>query len=137
MTVSRLSRTLLISLLAVVSVLAAGGGRVLCIANTHVAFEAAGNRGGCNDVDTEGAGVAIQSTDGECVDIELASVGLEAAGHRVASSSGSIDLPPLLPLAFVGLLPEPAPRQFDVSAAALIAAPPAHLLPLRSFILLT
>ena len=129
---STLSRQLR-SLIAVL-VLVAGVGlpatKILCVADDHVAVESAAAMGGCD-------GNRIQSTASledadDCVDVLLST---RAVSDAATTLSKLIPLP--LTAALIGTLDEP------VDAGRALAGPPRerqsppHLLPLRSFVLLT
>ena len=131
MSLSRLFCTLLalLSMTAAVNVPAAA---VLCVAQDHVAVESAATAGECRDDSSPGG----PATDGAiadaagCVDTDVRT----ATPDRPVSAAAAATL--LAPAKVVAVLPAMLPGRFARADRDGIGRPPAHLLPLRSFVLL-
>ena len=123
---------LLCTLLALLSATVGVGvpaAAVLCVAPDHIAVEAIA-AGHCDDVADDGATDSI--ADAGCVDTPL-----DRGTPERPAPSGASDVPAPPPAVVVAVLPE-APdvwRVLDRRPAR--PAPPPHLLPLGSFVLLT
>ena len=134
MMIARLLCLLLVPLFAVGSVGVAGEAMVLCIADTHIAVEVSRGPGPCIEV----CGGATTASDSpfalaaDCVDVELGT-----GSERVVPERRNVEVSQLLPtVALSGtLLPSP-PRYVGPPASSRATEPSAHLLPLRSFLLL-
>ena len=121
----------LLALLAVVAGVGVPGLSVLCRGVDHVAVELAVTAMHCDE--TEAAASSDNSTVAEsrCTDVPI---GVDAP---VLTAGDNSVVPEPLPPVLVAVLPatiEP-PLSFDRVVTA--TSPPAHLLPLRSFVLLT
>lgn len=133
MLISRLLCLLLVPLFTAGGVGVANEVMVLCIADSHIAIEAADDSGACSET-ADDATAASDSSLGvttDCFDI-----GLATSEGRIAPEQRGAEIPQLLPFTLAGFLIPSVPYRVDVSMTARVDDSPPHLLPLDSFLLL-
>ena len=121
-------------LLALLSMTAGVGASsaVLCIADDHVAVETALDAGHCDGrASPADAGQSLVSA-ASCTDVAAAGVDSEPPAPTGAAS---VPAPP--PAVLIAVLSEPRVPAWAVDDRDDAGLPPPHLLPLRSFVLLT
>ena len=133
MSLSRLFCTLL-ALLSMTAAVSVPAPAVLCVAQDHVAVESAATAGQCRAEASSAAGpVTGGAIAGEagCVDTAVQ----PATPNRATPAAVQVAL--TAPANVVGVLPAIVPGRSARAENDGIGRPPAHLLPLSSFILLT
>ncbi|MEM6559960.1 MAG: hypothetical protein AAF656_00025 [Planctomycetota bacterium] len=129
---------LLVTLLALLSMTTGGpvpGGMLLCEAADHVSVESLAIGGHCETKSerlAEDHQPVVTSMERDCVDTAVAGV---TADRSVIGAAAP--MPDLSPSVLIAVLPEPEGLWVARDDGVRVAAPPAHLLPLRSFVLLT
>ena len=124
----------LAKLLALLSMTAGVGvpSAVLCIADDHLGYEAAAGEGHCNDDDSPAEVAEVDDGERDCVDVPSTAI---EADRPVPDAGPQVPMP--LPAVVIALLPEPRAPAWRTSVGEGGGLPSPHLVPLRSFVLLT
>jgi hypothetical protein len=129
---------LLCTLLTLLSMTAGGPvpvGMLLCEADDHAAVESLVIGGHCEaspERPADDRQTAVVAAERDCVDTAVAGVTADRS-----AAGGAASMPDLAPSVLVAVLPEPEGLWVSRDDVVRVAAPPPHLLSLRSFVLLT